>query len=158
MKKQSGFTLVELMIVIIIIGIITAIAIPKFSGMKLKANATRIISDFNMFQNALFRYHLDTGEYPRDRYPGGSVPELEDYLPEGFKYNLRPELDVRYDWDKWGSPGHPWFPWTGTILGFSVTSRDRALIHAIDDLYRGNFHYTLGNNYTFVITAIKDGD
>lgn len=156
MKKQNGFTLVELMIVIIIIAIIAAIAIPKFSAMKLKANAARIISDFNMFQTAVFSYHLDSGEYPRDRYPGGTVPELVDYLPEGFSYNLRPKLDVMYDWDKWGSPGRPWYPWTGTILGFSVVTRDKALIQAIDDLYKGNFHYTLGNNYTFVITSIQE--
>lgn len=156
MKKQSGFTLVELMIVVIIIGIIAAIAIPKFSAMALKAHAARIISDFNMFQTALLSYHLDSGEYPRDRYPGRPVPELVDYLPEGFEYNLRPELDAMYDWDKWGSPGSPWYPWTGTILGLSVTSRDKALIQAIDDLYKGNFHWTLNNNYTFVITAIQE--
>jgi len=146
------------MIVIVIIGIIATIAIPKFEAMKLKANATRIVSDFNMFQNALMRYYYDTGEYPRDRYPGGSVPELEEYLPDGFQYDLRPKLDVRYDWDHWGSPGDPWYPYTGTVLGLSVTTNDDGLVQAIESVYQGEFHYTLGSNYTFVITAIPEED
>ncbi|MCD4846825.1 MAG: prepilin-type N-terminal cleavage/methylation domain-containing protein [Candidatus Aegiribacteria sp.] len=156
MNEQRGFTLVELMIVIIIVGILAAIAVPKFMGMKLNAHAARIISDYDMFRTALYRYYAVSGEFPRDRYPGGAVPELIEYLPDGFKYNLRPELDVRYDWEKWVSNGNPWYPWTGTILGLSVTTRDKALVNAIDGLYAGDFHYTLGNNYTFIIEAIPD--
>lgn len=48
---------------------------PKFMGMQLNAHAARIISDYDMFRTALFRYYAESGEFPRDRYPGGVVPE-----------------------------------------------------------------------------------
>lgn len=155
--SRAGFTLVELMIVIVIIGILASIAVPKYQGMKLRAQAARIISDFNMIRDAAFMYYHEYGRMPRDYYPGGMPNELEPYLPEGFDFDLRPTLDARYDWENWsGQGGNPQHPHTGTVYGLSVTTGDDALVNAIDATYRGEFHYTLGNNFTFIIEALPE--
>jgi general secretion pathway protein G len=62
--KKLAFTLVELLIVIIIIAVLAAIAIPKFanSGMRGKESALR--ADLKMYRNAIDLFKTDTGAYP----------------------------------------------------------------------------------------------
>lgn len=65
-KLQQGFTLIELMIVVAIIGILAAIAIPNFLNAQIRAKISRNFSDFRSLSTAMFAYKLDHNEYPRD--------------------------------------------------------------------------------------------
>jgi len=62
--KRRGFTLIELMVVIAIIIILAAIAIPNYINMSKRANASRAISDAAVLATALEVYKTDTGAYP----------------------------------------------------------------------------------------------
>lgn len=69
-KKQDAFTLIELLIVVAIIGILAAIAVPNFLNAQLKAKIARVQSDQRSVSTALEQYMLDWGSYVEDHdYP-----------------------------------------------------------------------------------------
>jgi general secretion pathway protein G len=64
MKKRKGFTLIELMIVIAIIIILAAIAIPNYLRMTDRARRARVAGDFASIATSLEAYSVDWGHYP----------------------------------------------------------------------------------------------
>ena len=64
LKNSKGFTLIELMIVIAIIGILAAIAIPQFSKYRERAAKATAISDAKNLANELESYYADNQSYP----------------------------------------------------------------------------------------------
>ena len=62
--KSSGFTLIELMIVVVIIGILAAIAIPKFQDVTESAKYAACRSNLRNIASALNMYAAENNEYP----------------------------------------------------------------------------------------------
>ncbi len=63
-RHQNGFTLIEMLIVTVIIGIIAAIAVPKFAATKEKAYDRTVVSDIRRAQVAAEAYYADNTTYP----------------------------------------------------------------------------------------------
>ena len=63
-QKQTGFTIVELLIVIVVIGILAAITIVAYNGIQNRANDSRRISDLSQISKALEVYYVDNSKYP----------------------------------------------------------------------------------------------
>lgn len=64
MHKQKGFSLIEIMVVVVILGILASIVVPKIIGRPDEARLVKAKQDILAIQNALDLYKLDNGFYP----------------------------------------------------------------------------------------------
>ncbi len=78
MKRPKGFTLIELLIVVAIIAILAAIAVPNFLEAQVRAKVSRAKSDIRTLATALETYRVDNTAYPPAGYLPPRVLTLED--------------------------------------------------------------------------------
>jgi prepilin-type N-terminal cleavage/methylation domain-containing protein len=64
LRKSEGFTLLELLIVVVIIGVLAAIAIPAYNGYINKAQRTSAQATLDTIRKTLESYYVDYQEYP----------------------------------------------------------------------------------------------
>lgn len=63
-KRNKGFTIVELLIVIVVIGILATLVIVTFTGIQQKGRNTQRKTDINALQSHVEAYYAETGYYP----------------------------------------------------------------------------------------------
>src|SRR5882757_5186084 len=79
-KNRGGFTLVEIMIVVAIIALLAAIAVPNFLRARKRSQATRILEDLRIIDSAIDQYAIET-----NKATGASVQwaVIQHYLKKG---------------------------------------------------------------------------
>lgn len=65
-RRESGFTLIELMLVIVILGILAGVAVNSFTGVSDQAKRTAAKSDIATITTAIKMFELETGRFPAD--------------------------------------------------------------------------------------------
>jgi len=70
-KAQQGFTLIELMIVVAIIGILAAVAIPAYQDYTIRAKITEAMSIASQAKTAVSEYYISQGSMPADQATAG---------------------------------------------------------------------------------------
>ena len=89
-KRRGGFTLVEIMIVVAIIALLAAIAVPGFLRARKRSQASRILNDLRMIDSAIDQYAIET-----NRASGNpvAVADWTNYLKKGsVLYNTGKDL------------------------------------------------------------------
>ncbi len=70
-KAQHGFTLIELMIVVAIIGILASLAIPAYQGYTIRAQIAEGLNIAGPLKTAIAAFHSDNGTFPIDNADAG---------------------------------------------------------------------------------------
>ncbi|PAV25619.1 type II secretion system major pseudopilin GspG [Tamilnaduibacter salinus] len=91
MRRSDGFTLIEIMVVMVILGLLVAIVAPNIMGRSDEARVTVAKTQMGNIANALDLYRLDNSHYPSTQQglqalvtrPSGS-PEPSNWNPEGY--------------------------------------------------------------------------
>lgn len=102
-RKQRGFTLIEIMVVVVILGILAALVVPQIMSRPDQAKVTVARNDIKAISAALDMYKLDNYAYPSTQQglealvskPSGSPPP-RNWNPDGYLKRL--------PIDPWGNP------------------------------------------------------
>lgn len=99
---QRGFTLLEIMVVIVILGLLASLTIPRLMGSKEKADIQKAKSDIATLENALDMYKLDNHRYPTTEQ--GLNALVREPTSEPLPKNYRSEGYIRrLPQDPWGN-------------------------------------------------------
>ena len=101
-KPQTGFTLIEVMIVVIIIGILATLVVPKLIGRQDQALVTKARHDISTLENALKLYRLDNFQYPSSDQGLTALVEKPAGTPEPKNWKKGGYIE-RMPKDPWGN-------------------------------------------------------
>lgn len=148
-RRDGGFTIVELLVVVSIVGILAGLAIPNMRTVLMRARATEVAADFEVVRVAAAQYNADSSLWPPETTLGVVPPELEEYLPDGFDFQGN---GYELDYERWDLPaGLPGDPSTRTLIGVSVTTDTDELGNAVAQFLGGSILFSVGNTHTVVI-------
>jgi type IV pilus assembly protein PilA len=98
-RLRAAFTLVEIMIVVVIIGLLAAIAIPAFQRVQQSAQSNRAINDFRVFSQAFETYATQNGGWP----PNAGTGVVPTGMTGDFKASVwqgNSSIGGRWNWDR----------------------------------------------------------
>ena len=114
-KSQLGFTLTEIMLVVVIIGILAALVIPRIAGSSERARITATYTDINGgLKTAIGNYEVDMGSYPKN---------LQDLIqqPGNASHWHGPYLD-KMPIDQWEMPYIYYYPGKPNPTSYDLVS------------------------------------
>lgn len=87
--KKGGFTLLEVMVIVIILGLLASLTIPSLMSNKNRADRQKVLSDIAAIENALDMYKLDNGYYPTEEQGIKAlvIKPMEHPIPQIYPYN-----------------------------------------------------------------------
>lgn len=101
--RQSGFSLIEIMVVVIIIGLLVGIIAPQVGDSADKARIQKAKADFKNIQTALKLYHLDNFNYPTTEQGLEALTTKPTQAPVPRAYKKNGYIE-QIQQDPWGRP------------------------------------------------------
>lgn len=100
--NNQGFTLLEVMVVIVILGVLASMVVPNLMGSQERANMQKAVSDVTALETSLSLYKMDNYDYPTTEQGLDALVEQTDIEPEPRRF---PEDGYikRLPKDPWGN-------------------------------------------------------
>ena len=102
-RSSQGFTLIEVMVVVVILGVLAALIVPRVMGRPEEARVVRAQQDIRAISAALRLYQLDNFTLPTTDQGLRALLEKPDNLPSGARWKEGGYLE-RMPEDPWGQP------------------------------------------------------
>jgi general secretion pathway protein G len=102
-RATRGFTLIEVMVVVVILGILAAIVVPRIMDRPDEARVTKARNDIRALESALNLYRLDNFRYPTTDQGLRALVERPGGQPEARNWRSGGYMD-RLPTDPWGNP------------------------------------------------------
>jgi len=96
-RRSRAFTLVEIMVVVVIIGLLAAASLPAYRLITLRSRAASVVNDLRTFSTVFITYSLQNGRYPDDGDPQVVPPQVAGQLPGNF--TQRTPIGGVYKWN-----------------------------------------------------------
>ncbi|MDH3269698.1 MAG: type II secretion system GspH family protein [Gemmatimonadota bacterium] len=146
--KRAGFSLIELLMAVSIVGILAGLAIPNLRGMTYRARATEVAADLNAVRVATQNYVGDQFSWPAEAAQATVPPELVGFLPEGFSFVGN---GYELDYENFSPVVIPGDPTTTQLLAVAVIADTDELSNAIVELLGTSLIFSAGRKHTVVI-------
>lgn len=142
--NRRGFTFIEMLIVMIVMGILAAIALLKYIDLRNHATAAAIARDVESIRLGAYNHWADHETFPAEAGAGVVPPAMTSYLPLNFTFARSQHT---YDWDNFGGGG-------GYQVGLTVTVSEPRLQTLVLRSFEGRFpFFRHGNAVTYIIVG-----
>jgi general secretion pathway protein G len=102
-RRQGGFTLIEVLLVLVILVILASFAVLQFNGIRKRADLQAAKTQVGLFKSAMQSYWVSIGSYPTTAQGLAALRMPPQDLPDRSKYD-GPYLDTDPPKDPWGNP------------------------------------------------------
>jgi type II secretory pathway pseudopilin PulG len=97
-KPEEGWSLIEIMIAVVCIGILAALAITAINKARTNAQTRTVVNDIRVFSSAFQQYAAETGDWPDDAVPTVRPPGMEGHLRVSV-WGRETAIGGNYEWD-----------------------------------------------------------